>query len=96
MLRTTDCGLLNFFVAYGLWADLHIKMSHQENDESMDGVEMTGIATDIPPLSEQEKRILEVYDKLEELQVEIALLKAQGVISSEGPSLHTDLRKHVS
>ncbi|CCD34598.1 hypothetical protein BofuT4_P101970.1 [Botrytis cinerea T4] len=58
-------------------------MSHQENDESMDGVEMTGIATDIPPLSEQEKRILEVYDKLEELQVEIALLKAQGVISSE-------------
>jgi len=87
---------LNFFVAYGLWADLHIKMSHQENDESMDGVEMTGIASDIPPLSEQEKRILEVYDKLEELQVEIALLKAQGVISSEGPSLHTDLRKHVS
>ncbi|KAM0130416.1 hypothetical protein ACHAO1_007923 [Botrytis cinerea] len=58
-------------------------MSHQENDESMDGVEMTGIATDIPPLSEQEKRILEVYDKLEELRVEIALLKAQGVISSE-------------
>lgn len=96
MLRTTDCGLLNFFVACELWADLHIKMSHQESDESMDGVEMTGIATDIPPLSEQEKRILEVYDKLEELQVEIALLKAQGVISSEGPSLHTDLRKHVS
>ncbi|TEY40831.1 hypothetical protein BOTCAL_0418g00050 [Botryotinia calthae] len=58
-------------------------MSHEENDESMDGVEMTGVATDIPPLSEQEKRILEVYDKLEELQVEIALLKAQGVISSE-------------
>ncbi|TGO09672.1 hypothetical protein BTUL_0157g00090 [Botrytis tulipae] len=58
-------------------------MSHQENAESMDGVEMTGPANDIPPLSEQEKRILEVYDKLEELQVEIALLKAQGVISSE-------------
>ena len=71
-------------------------MSHQENVESMDGVEMTGPANNIPPLSEQEKRILEVYDKLEELQVEIALLKAQGVISSEGPSLHTDLRKHVS
>ncbi|TGO43037.1 hypothetical protein BHYA_0004g01640 [Botrytis hyacinthi] len=58
-------------------------MSHQETAESMDGVEMTGPANDIPPLSEQEKRILEVYDKLEELQVEIALLKAQGVISSE-------------
>ncbi|KAF7912915.1 uncharacterized protein EAF01_001936 [Botrytis porri] len=58
-------------------------MSHQEAAEGMDGVEMTGTANDIPPLSEQEKRILEVYDKLEELQVEIALLKAQGVISSE-------------
>ncbi|APA06296.1 hypothetical protein SS1G_01193 [Sclerotinia sclerotiorum 1980 UF-70] len=50
--------------------------------ESMEGVEMTGPANDLPPLSEQEKRILEVYDKLEDLQVEIALLKAQGVISS--------------
>ncbi|KAJ8058313.1 hypothetical protein OCU04_012504 [Sclerotinia nivalis] len=57
-------------------------MSRQEIVESMEGVEMTGSANDTPPLSEQEKRILEVYDKLEELQVEIALLKAQGVISS--------------
>ncbi|TGO24216.1 hypothetical protein BPAE_0108g00090 [Botrytis paeoniae] len=65
-------------------------MSHQENAESMDGVEMTGPANDIPPLSEQEKRILEVYDKLEELQVEIALLKAQGVISSEEQEEVTD------
>ncbi|TGO71475.1 hypothetical protein BELL_0570g00010 [Botrytis elliptica] len=65
-------------------------MSHQESVESMDGVEMTGPANDIPPLSEQEKRILEVYDKLEELQVEIALLKAQGVISSEEQEEVTD------
>ncbi|KAB8291138.1 hypothetical protein EYC80_009826 [Monilinia laxa] len=57
-------------------------MSRQENVENMEGIEMTGPANDIPPLSDQEKRILEVYDKLEELQVEIALLKAQGVISS--------------
>lgn len=57
-------------------------MSRQEMVESMEGVEMTGPANDLPPLSEQEKRILEVYDKLEDLQVEIALLKAQGVISS--------------
>lgn len=61
-----------------------IKMSRQENVENMEGIEMTGPANDIPPLSDQEKRILEVYDKLEELQVEIALLKAQGVISSRG------------
>lgn len=59
-----------------------MKMSRQEMVESMEGVEMTGPANDLPPLSEQEKRILEVYDKLEDLQVEIALLKAQGVISS--------------
>ncbi|KAF7884324.1 uncharacterized protein EAF02_004660 [Botrytis sinoallii] len=65
-------------------------MSHQESAESMDGVEMTGPANDVPPLSEQEKRILEVYDKLEELQVEIALLKAQGVISSEEQEEVTD------
>ncbi|KAF7951108.1 uncharacterized protein EAE97_002659 [Botrytis byssoidea] len=65
-------------------------MSHQESAESMDGVEMTGPANDIPPLSDQEKRILEVYDKLEELQVEIALLKAQGVISSEEQEDVTD------
>ncbi|KAF7951415.1 hypothetical protein EAE96_006727 [Botrytis aclada] len=65
-------------------------MSHQENAESMDGVEMTGTADDVPVLSEQEKRILEVYDKLEELQVEIALLKAQGVISSEEQEEVTD------
>ncbi|CAD6447165.1 1ea32faf-a776-4f99-93b4-c9be746414a3 [Sclerotinia trifoliorum] len=57
-------------------------MSRQEIVESMEGVEMTGSANDFPPFNEQEKRILEVYDKLEELQVEIALLKAQGVISS--------------
>ncbi|KAF7868645.1 hypothetical protein EAF04_005176 [Stromatinia cepivora] len=57
-------------------------MSRQEIVEGMEGVEMTGSTNDTPPLSEQEKRILEVYDKLEELQVEIALLKAQGVISS--------------
>ncbi|ESZ93619.1 hypothetical protein SBOR_5997 [Sclerotinia borealis F-4128] len=57
-------------------------MSRQTNVESMEGVEMTGPANDTPFLSEQEKRILEVYDKLEELQVEIALLQAQGVISS--------------
>lgn len=51
---------------------------------------MTGPANDTPPLSDQEKRILEVYDKLEELQFEIALLKAHGIIS-EGRMLSTNL-----
>ena len=34
-----------------------------------------------PLLTDEEKRILEVYDRLEELQLDIALLKAQGVLS---------------
>lgn len=48
-------------------------------DDKMEGVEM-GI--DAPVLNEQEKRILDVYDRMEELQFEIALLKAQGVLSN--------------
>jgi len=51
-------------------------------DDEMEGVEATaGAQTAQPLMTEQEKRILEVYDRLEELQLEIALLKAQGVLS---------------
>jgi len=50
--------------------------------EEMEGVEIAGAEKQSPPLlTEDEKRILEVYDRLEELQLEIALLKAQGVLS---------------
>ena len=46
----------------------------------MEDVEMSD--AQVPPLmAEDEKRILDVYDRLEELQLEIALLKAQGVLS---------------
>lgn len=48
--------------------------------EDMEGVEATGM--DI--LTDQEKRILELYDRLEELQLEMALLKARGVLSQGG------------
>lgn len=37
-------------------------------------------STDLPLLSEDEKRVLEIYDRLEELQLEVALLRAQGVL----------------
>jgi hypothetical protein len=47
-------------------------------DDAMEGVEPTSV---IPLMTEDEKRILEVYDRLEELQLEIALLKTQGVLS---------------
>jgi hypothetical protein len=50
--------------------------------EEMDGVEMMDVEKQSPPLlTNQEKRILDVYDRLEELQLEITLLKAQGVLS---------------
>ena len=52
--------------------------------DEMEGVEATGGAQQIaqPLLTEQETRILEVYERLEELQLEIALLKAQGILST--------------
>ncbi|KAL2067423.1 hypothetical protein VTL71DRAFT_1848 [Oculimacula yallundae] len=46
-------------------------------------VEMSDAQVPNPLMTEDEKRILDVYDRLEELQLEIALLKAQGVLSSD-------------
>lgn len=52
----------------------------------MEGVEVTEHEDATPPLlSHQERRILEVYDRMEELQLEIALLKAQGILSKDKP-----------
>lgn len=48
-------------------------MSNTEGEE-MDGVERV-------VLSEDEKRVLDIYDQLEALQLEIALLKSQGILS---------------
>lgn len=48
----------------------------------MEGVEETNAdAGGHPLMTADEKRVLELYDRLEELQLEIALLKAQGVLS---------------
>lgn len=55
--------------------------------EEMEGVETTTAEpANMPLMSEQETKILELYDRAEELQLEIALLKAQGVLSSQGES----------
>jgi hypothetical protein len=55
----------------------------QENvADKMEGVEITNNESESMPLmTDQEAVILELYDRLEELQLEIALLKAQGVLS---------------
>jgi hypothetical protein len=57
-------------------------MAQAAQAEEMEGLESTNPDTSNPPLmTEDEQRVLEVYDRLEELQLEIALLKAQGLLS---------------
>ncbi|PQE11162.1 Centromere Cenp-H protein [Rutstroemia sp. NJR-2017a BVV2] len=50
---------------------------------TMEGIELTGSANESPPLTDQEQRILDMYDKLEELQFEVALLRAQAFLSAQ-------------
>jgi hypothetical protein len=49
--------------------------------EMMDGVETTDELENRPLMTEDEKRVLAVYRRLEELQFEIAVLKAKGILS---------------
>ena len=56
-------------------------MGRDDLVEEMEGVEITTSEPKQPLFTEQERRILDVYDRLEELQLEIALLKARGVLS---------------
>ncbi|KAF4632553.1 hypothetical protein G7Y89_g5583 [Cudoniella acicularis] len=60
-------------------------MSQGNQVDEMEGVEITKADLAPPLFNEEEKRILEVYDRMEELQLEIALLKAQGVLSQDEP-----------
>ncbi|KAH6719083.1 centromere protein H (CENP-H)-domain-containing protein [Leptodontidium sp. MPI-SDFR-AT-0119] len=61
----------------------------ETRSQEMEDVEMSD--AQVPPLmTEDEKRILDVYDRLEELQLEIALLKAQGVLSRDEPTEASD------
>jgi len=61
-------------------------MEDNTQAEEMEGVEASGVVDSTPLLTEDEGRILEMYDRLEELQLEIALLKAQGVLSEDEPA----------
>lgn len=55
-------------------------MMQEDHVEEMEGVERTNPETSPPLMTADELRVLELYDRLEELQLEIALLKAQGVL----------------
>lgn len=68
-------------------------MARDELAEEMEGVETTTSEPNQPLFTEQERRILDVYDRLEELQLEIALLKARGVLSQG--MIHKNLLVHV-
>jgi hypothetical protein len=60
--------------------------------DEMEGVEKTNPEPNLPLMTADEKRVLELYDRLEELQLEIALLKAQGVLSQGMLKLSIQLR----
>jgi hypothetical protein len=64
-------------------------MMQGNQKEEMEGVESIDPPTNsLPLMTADEKRVLELYDRLEELRLEIALLKAQGVLS-QGTSIQT-------
>jgi hypothetical protein len=56
-------------------------MARDDQVEEMEGVEISTSEPKQPLFTEQEWRVLDVYGRLEELQLEIALLKARGVLS---------------
>lgn len=56
-------------------------MAQVNQVEEMEGVEKDTTVEAIPLFTEQEQRVLDLYDRLEELQLEIALLKSQGTLS---------------
>jgi hypothetical protein len=57
-------------------------MAQEDNQsEAMEGVEQTEAGVENPLFTPEEQRILNLYERMEELQLEIALLKSQGTLS---------------
>jgi hypothetical protein len=54
--------------------------SHDHID-AMEGVEGNQTEVDNPLFTAQEQRVLDLYARMEELQLEIVLLKSQGTLS---------------
>jgi hypothetical protein len=48
---------------------------------AMEGVEKTEAETEPHLFTAQEQRVLDLYERMEELQLNIALLKSQGTLS---------------
>ncbi|CAG8951899.1 hypothetical protein HYFRA_00005703 [Hymenoscyphus fraxineus] len=62
-------------------------MAEAEQVDAMEGVEKDApvVTSPSPLFTEQEQRVLDLYDRMEELQLEIALLKSQGTLSQDEP-----------
>jgi hypothetical protein len=97
-LRRVEAAFLASRGIVNVFLDIHyfpivqvarISIVPDNQAEAMEGVEVTNPENHNPArMTDEERRILDVYDRLEELQFEIVLLKAQGVLS-QGESLRT-------
>ncbi|KAG9232910.1 centromere protein H (CENP-H)-domain-containing protein [Amylocarpus encephaloides] len=59
-------------------------MAQAVQKTEMEGVETSEGADENPPLfTDEEQRILDLYERMEELQLDIALLRSQGTLSQE-------------
>jgi hypothetical protein len=54
--------------------------------DMMEGVEAANVEPETPLMTARETAALKLYDRLEELQLEIAFLSARGVILTQGKS----------
>lgn len=71
-------------------------MAQVNQVDEMEGIENDATVEAIPLFTEQEQRVLDLYDRLEELQLEIALLKSQGTLSQGNNKsyIHITLSHH--
>jgi hypothetical protein len=93
-VKSSEANLAVFAGSNQTLSQVPFKAGNMQNSsvEEMEGVEATGVGVDSTPLmTDQEKRILEMYDRLEELQLEIALLQARGVLSQGMRALQANL-----
>jgi hypothetical protein len=56
-------------------------MADDSRMDAMEGIEESQAELDQPLFTEQEQRVLDLYARMEELQLNIALLKSQGTLS---------------
>jgi hypothetical protein len=56
-------------------------VENNDHIDVMEGVEHNQMKIEDPLFTAQEQRVLDLYERMEELQLEIALLQSQGTLS---------------